>query len=302
MQILVRYGEIGLKSAQVQSGFKSRLKQNLQDVLDAREIDGYIVESEDRIFARVEDEDAADAVIALSMVPGVVSVSPVVEASLSMDDIVETGFEVFEDDRQSSEDTIETFAVSARRAGEHEFTSKDIENELGQRIVDETDLDVDLDDPDLTVSVEVRYKQAYIYTRTVDGVGGLPVNDDNGVVVHMVDRASTVAAYLLMKRGCKVYPVYTGHEPDMLEEDMETLRQFDPNVKLTVMKGTDRDDALEQACGLFDCDVVALSYTAEEIEDLDLPYVDAEILLPVCGMSQDEVLELYADISYVELG
>lgn len=300
MLILIRYGEIGLKSAQVQNKFESVLQQNLQNKLDATDIDGHIVEREGRIFARVDEDVTADAVLALSMVPGVVSVSPVVEAGLSMEEIVDTGYTVFAEER-SINDEVETFAVSARRAGEHEFTSKDIEEELGQRIVDETDLAVDLDDPDLTIYVEARYKNAYVYTRVIEGVGGLPVDDSDRAVILMEDRVSTVAAYLMMKRGCKVYPVYTGHEPDKLEDEMKTLRQFDPEVKLTVMKGKDRDDALEQVCDLFDAGVVVLSYTADEIDDMDLPYLSAEILMPACGMSEEEALEIYADISYVEL-
>lgn len=301
MRILIRYGEIGLKSSQVKTGFVKRLMQNLQHKLDAQDIDGHIVRSEDRIFAAVDEEDSPDAAMTLAQVPGVVSVSPVEEASLNPDDIVETGLTVFKQELASREGAVETFAVSARRAGEHDFTSKDIENRLGQRIVDEHGLEVDLDDPDLTVYVEARYKNTYLYTHIIDGVGGLPVDPRNRVIVLMQDRASTVAAYLLMRRGCAVYPVYTGHEADNLEQDMTILRQFDPDVKLTVMKGADIEDALEQATELFDADTVALGYTAEDIDDMNLPYVSAEVLLPVCGLSQEETLEQYASINYLPI-
>lgn len=297
MKILVRYGEIGLKSSQVQSGFEQQLRRNLQHRLDATDIDGHILESDGRIFADVPEEDAADATLALSMVPGVVSVSPVAECGLDMVDIIETGVSVFEDEFGTGADAA-TFAVDARRAGDHDYTSKDIENELGQAIVDAFDVAVDLDAPDITVSVEARYTTAYLYTRKIAGIGGLPVNDDNRVAVLMTDRASTVAAFLLMKRGCTVYPVYTGHDPDALDRDMDILRQFDPDVKLTVLKGEDGEDALQQVCDLYDIDAVALSYTADEIDGVETPDIPVEALYPVCGMDQDTVLTTYGDIDH----
>ncbi len=297
MLILVRYGEIGLKSAQVQTGFVTRLRRNLQKKLDATNIDGHILEREDRIFAEVSGDDAADAALALSRVPGVVSVSPVVESTLSMDTMIETGTSVFADEYRDRDDN-PSFAVNARRAGEHDYTSKDIENKLGQAIVDEYNTPVNLDTPDITVYVEARYKNAYIYTRRINGIGGLPVNAETPVAVLMTDRAATVAAYLLMKRGCTVYPVYTGHDPDNLEQDMAILRQFDPHVKLTVMKGTDDMKALEQVCDLYDINAIAFSHTADEIDSVERPAIDAAILYPVCGMHHAEVLDTYGSITY----
>lgn len=299
MKILIRYGEIGLKSAQVQTKFRKQLRRNLDHKLKAKDIEGHILETEGRIFAEVEEDDVSDAVIALSTVPGVVSVSPVVTTGLTMDEIEEAALDVLGSELATQEEDDAAFAVRARRAGEHEFSSKDIENKVGQAIVDKYNLDVDLDNPDVTVSIEARYKNAYVSTQKIMGIGGLPVTDRNKVVVLMEDRASTVAAYSLMKRGSKVYPLYTGHEAENLEEDMNILRQFDPDVKLTVMKGKDTTAALEDACSLFEAEAVAFGTTAAELDDIELPDVEAEILLPNCGFDQEAILDQYGEISYV---
>lgn len=304
MRILIRYGEIGLKSAQVQSKLCDRLKESLQNHLDAQDIDGSIIERDDRIFADVEDEAAADAVLALSKVPGVVSVSPVLEAGEAAMDALESkalDAVTHEMESYSEDERPETFAIDARRAGEHEFTSKDIENRVGDAVRKQFGLDVDLDDPDLTVGIEVRYTNTYIYTQTVTGIGGLPKEERKKVVVLMEDRAATVASYRLMKRGCNVFPVYTGHEADKLDEDMDTLRQFDPDVKLTVMKGKDDAEALEAACDIFEANAVALPYTAEELDEMDTPNIDAELLYPNAGMSEETVMDQYAEILYHRL-
>lgn len=298
MLILIRYGEIGLKSSQVRSGFEQRLKDNLAQQLQYRGIDGDIVEHDDRIFADVDTDDAADAALALSNVPGVVSVSPVKTCDLDMDAIVATATDVVQ---HRIDDTTETFAVDARRAGEHDFDSKDIENQAGDSIRTTHDLAVDLDEPDVTVHVEARYTEAYVYTEIVDGVGGLPVNEDNTVVVAMTDRTATVAAYRLLKRGCAVYPVYWGNEPEQLDEDMATLRQFDPATKLTVIDAADRNGAVKQAAALFDVDAVALPVTADDLDDYTPPETDAEVLLPNCGHSTDAVMETYGDIRHAPI-
>lgn len=289
MLILARYGEIGLKSSQVKQRFEQQLVERLDEKLSYVEIEGDVHRSEGRIFADVPEEDVADAAMALSRVPGVVSVSPAVTTSLNLDDIRETAVDLVADCDAA------TFAVDARRAGEHDYTSEDIEAEVGQAIVDRTGMDVDLDNPDVTVYVEARYTTAYLYTEVVDGVGGLPVSDDDRVAVLMENRASTVAAFLLMKRGCTVFPVYTGNDSDRLETEMATLRQFDPDVKLTVMSGEEPGAALARACDLYDCSAAAVGRTAEELGGE--PEVDVELLLPTAGMSDDEIMERYREMS-----
>lgn len=294
MRILVRYGEIGLKSGQVRSRFEERLAENLQRKLDAVGIDGDIVETDGRIFADVAEDDAADAALALSKVPGVVSVSPVAEAGeVAMDAIVDTAVELVEGVEA------DTFAVDARRAGDDKpFTSQDIAEEVGQAVVEEHGLDVDLDEPDVTLGVEARYTTAFCYTETVDGVGGLPVDARDPVAVLLSDRAATVAAFRMLKRGCTVFPVYTGDHPEEVAEELATLRQFDPDVKLTVMDA-EPGAALDRTAELYDCTAVVLPHTADDLGD-ELPDTERELLLPNCGVSTEDVMDEYAEIMYVE--
>lgn len=287
MLILIRYGEIGLKSSQVRTSFIDRLQHNLEQQLQAHAIPGDIVERDDRIFADVHEEDAADAAIAITHVPGVVSASPTVTSPLTLDAMAETALQIVDQDAAS-------FAVDARRAGDHDFTSNDIEDVVGQAIVDAYDIPVDLDDPAETVGIEARYTTAYLYTETVPGVGGLPIDDDDRVAVLMEDRASTVAAYRLMKRGCTVYPVYAGQHPEDLEQDMTTLRQFDPSIKLTVVKDKTPDAALQHCKELYDCDAVAYGHTTDELDATG----NGTVLYPNSGSTEEAILQEYATIMH----
>lgn len=294
MLILVRYGEIGLKSPQVKGKFEERLKKRLEEKLSYRGIEGEILQSEGRIFAEVGEGDAADATIAISRVPGVVSASPVSGTTLELDQMCEKAVEMLEDL------DAESFAVDARRAGEHDYTSKDIEEEVGQAVVDSLGLDVELEEPDVTVHIEARYKKSYLYTEVVEGVGGLPVSEDDRVAVLMEDRASTVAAFRLMKRGCKVFPVYTGVEEEELGPEIEALRQFDPGVKLTVMEGKEAGKALKQVSRIYECQAAAVPNVSDELEEL--PETEEELLLPNSGSSEEEIMEVYRGILPVPAG
>lgn len=285
MHILIRYGEIGVKSSPVRRKFEERLIDRLAEKLDYHGMDGSISKEEGRIFAVVDEAVAADAVLALSRTPGVVSVSPVRQTSLELEDIGQVAVDLME------ERDVDSFAVDARRAGDHDYTSQEIEEDVGSAVQDRYDLAVDLDDPDVTVAIEARYTHAYLSTTVVDGVGGLPVSRESRVAVLMTDRAATVAAFLLMKRGCTVYPVYPGGDGEAVGEELALLRQYDPAVKLTT-QDSGPEEALATVCDLYDCSAAAVPDTTEEIDGEELS-LGVEVLHPNAGMAEDEVLDRY---------
>ena len=164
-----------------------------------------------RIF--VETRDASDAARVIAGVFGVVSTSPVVVVDARMDNILKAGLGLARRDFRPGA----SFAVGARRMGEHDFSSQDIREQLGALILSELgdlDLRVDLGSPVQTVYVEVRNDRAYLFTRSVPGVGGMP-SGTQGVVVCVLSAtlASAMAAYRVMRRGC--IPVFLViEEPD----------------------------------------------------------------------------------------
>ena len=69
-----------------------------------------------------------------------------------------------------------SFKVYTRRAKKsYPITSMEVSAELGGRILDEfPDASVDVHEPDLTLSVEIRDK-IYVYSQTIKGAGGMPI-------------------------------------------------------------------------------------------------------------------------------
>ena len=106
------------------------------------------------------------------------------------------------------------FAVSAHRVGHHAFSSKDIENKLGRMILDaQPKAKVNLDNPEAVVGVEVRDRTYYLCVEEWRGPGGYPVGVEGDVGMFFEGKPEeALAAWLMLKRGCRVHPILTGNE------------------------------------------------------------------------------------------
>lgn len=97
-----------------------------------------------------------------------------------------------------------TFAVRVRRHGQHDWGSLDAERVLGRRLLDRS-AGVDLDDPQVELSVVVLDGRAWVVDRVWDGPGGLPLGtQDKALSLLSGGFDSPVATWLLMRRGSPV--------------------------------------------------------------------------------------------------
>jgi len=92
---------------------------------------------------------------------------------------------------------------------------------------------VDLDNPDVEIFVELRQEKGYVFTDSVKGVGGLPLGP-RAKLVALVSGGidSPVAAWLMMKRGCDIVPLYLNNEPfsdETTRERAMTVSMFSRN-------------------------------------------------------------------------
>jgi len=204
--VIVRHGDIGVKSTHVQSWMEETLASNLGATLSARSVEGHVEQHWGRLFIRTDSPQAAAD--AASTVFGVVSVSPARSVEPTLDSITtalaETARERYHDG---------SFAVQASRAGEHEFTSQDVGRVGGEAIwetvEDRFEPEVDLENPDVLFEVEVRDEEAFVFLDRIDGPGGLPIGTQEPLVALIsggID--SPVAAWQAMKRGSPIIPVY----------------------------------------------------------------------------------------------
>ncbi len=108
-----------------------------------------------------------------------------------------------------------TFRVSAKRTDKRlPLTSMDVERTIGQHLRDTTGKTVDLKHPELTVHIELLTKDAHVSPRKEAGPGGMPV-DVSGTIAVLLSGGidSPVAAYRMMKRGCRAIFVHFSGRP-----------------------------------------------------------------------------------------
>jgi thiamine biosynthesis protein ThiI len=102
--------------------------------------------------------------------------------------------------------TFASFKIATRRAyKQFPLKSEELNRELGAHVVERTHARVSLDQPDVTIHVEVLPREIFFSFGREAGPGGLPVGVSGNVVALLsggID--SPVAANRLMKRGCGV--------------------------------------------------------------------------------------------------
>ena len=234
--IIVRYGELALKSKRVRRRFEQCLIDNIE--LALKGLDHKLTRERGRIFVNVGQVDSA--VKRLTRVPGIVSVSPSVKVDATMDAIRSAAVKVAKRILTPGK----TFAIRTRRVGKHAFSSQDVNIALGTAVLNAVpSVSVDLSAPDREISIEIRDKNAYVFTITVAGVGGLPVGSQGNVVALLsggID--SPVAAYLMMKRGCTVSLIFFDNKPYTDNRARKRaiavtkkLAEFSPKVELMVV-------------------------------------------------------------------
>nr|MDO8081974.1 tRNA uracil 4-sulfurtransferase ThiI [Candidatus Freyarchaeota archaeon] len=210
--VLVRYGELSLKSTPVRSFMENILIRNIKWMLNRKKIPyKSITRERGRIF--LDGDFPRKVCETLSNVFGIVSTSPVLETSTDIDEIVRLSERVAEIIIGPKE----RFAVRARRVGTHKFTSIDVERRVGEAILTKTsnlNTKVSLKQPDKYIFIEVREKKAYVYHEIFDAPGGLPYGSE-GKIVSLFSGGidSPVATWLMMKRGCRVIPIYFDNSP-----------------------------------------------------------------------------------------
>ena len=241
--VLVRHGEIGVKSDQVRRKMEARLAENLEALLADRDVDGSVTRRRNRLFVHTDHPEQATAVATDCF--GVVSASPAssVEPTMAaIKDALAAATRAHYDGGP--------FAVDARRAGPtdaHPFSSDDIGREGGSAVweaIEELGHEpvVDLEDPAFECFVECREDEAYVFLEHREGPGGLPLRTQQPMVALIsggID--SPVAAWESMRRGSPIVPVYVdlGDQggPDHRARAMSTVRhlqRYAPNLDLSV--------------------------------------------------------------------
>ncbi len=250
--MVVRYGEIGTKSRQTRRWFESILVNNIREALVSGGIDFKGIEAKHgRILVRTNrTEEAAEV---LTRVFGIVSLSPAMEVKAELEKINRTALRLFR--RKKRELGVEKprFRVTARRiTKEFPLRSPEVQAKVGEYILENEESEVDLRGYEIEVGVELMDGKAYVYVDRVHAWGGLPIGTQGKVVALLSGPNSAVSAFLMMKRGVEVIPLYVLGS----EEELEAVRglwrklkryAYGSKAELVVAKGEPLQEALKVA-------------------------------------------------------
>ena len=134
-----------------------------------------------------------------------------------------------------------SFRITANRADKRfPIRSDQINREMGQYVKDLTGASVNLTQPELQIFLDVLPKEILVYFEEIRGYGGLPVGV-SGLVAAMLSGGidSPVAAWQLMKRGCRVnfvhfhsYPLVDMSSIEKATELAQYLNRYQYQSKL----------------------------------------------------------------------
>lgn len=219
--VVVHYQEIALKGRN-RPWFIGRLVRNIRTATSDLDVQR-VVTKMGRIEVILGSEEAWEAVAGrLRQVFGIANFSRAALVPLDVDVIANAILQDLGDMQVS------TFRVSARRADKRfPLTSPQIEREVGGRIKEAKGWKVNLDDPEFTIHVEALTGEAFYHFGKEAGPGGMPTGVSGRVVALLsggID--SPVAAYRLMRRGCRVIPVHFHSYPILSRASQEKVREL----------------------------------------------------------------------------
>jgi thiamine biosynthesis protein ThiI len=121
-----------------------------------------------------------------------------------------------------------TFRVSTRRADKRfPLTSMDVDRAIGAHVGALTGKKVDLTHPDLTIHIELLARQSYVSVQKEAGPGGMPTGVSGKVTCLLsggID--SPVAAWRMLKRGCRATFVHFHGRPYVTRASEEKVREI----------------------------------------------------------------------------
>jgi thiamine biosynthesis protein ThiI len=281
---LVRYGELGLKSPKVRRRFERALLRNIEDAFLIEESQCLTDMDWGRIYLDAYDDEIASKI--LIQIFGITSFSKVIECTSQMEDIIKTASEY----SKSILTKNSSFAVRAKRTGEHSFTSHDVAKETGSAILEtnkEKDISVNLTKPDFEIFIEVRHNKAFVFNKKVQGPGGFPMGTQGKVLAIISDKKSVYAAWLMMKRGCNVRLFCLDDET---KNHASVLRNWYSTSKIISGQNKGFDNVLETA-NWIKAEALVFGHSFLEFEKKDKLQIEIPVFYPLIGMNNEEVQE-----------
>ena len=242
--IMVRFGELSTKGKN-KKDFIHTLFLNIKHAL--KEYDVKVESRFDHIYVYLNGNEYAPIIERLQDVSGIQGLSLVARIDNDIEKIKESSLELIKLEEGK------TFKVKVKRSNKKfPLHSEEITRIVAPVILKNTNLKVDVHNPDILLNIEVRDEGTYIFVKTYPGAGGYPLGVA-GKSMHMLSGGidSPVAAYLMMKRGVTVECIHFASPPYTQEAviyklmDLLTkLNRYQPRIRLHIVPFTKIQEAI----------------------------------------------------------
>ena len=252
--ILVKYGEMALKGLNKKT-FEDMLIKNIKRRLKPL---GHFqmtsAQSTTYITPLDEDIDLGEVADRVGKIFGIATYCRACVCEKDFDDICNKSYEYLENVLSCAK----TFKVNAKRSDKaFPMKSPEICMELGGKLLEKfPNLSVDVKNPEVTVTVEIRDENAFVHAENIKGAGGLPVGSSGKAMLLLsggID--SPVAGYMMAKRGIHiaaihyVSPPYTSDRAQLKVEQLcQKLTDYCGGIAFYCVPFTELQEAIKDHC------------------------------------------------------
>ncbi len=237
--IIIRFGEMNTKGKN-KKDFINTLAQSIKKALaNYDDLIDYAVRR-DHIYLYLKQENL-DIIKELKEVSGLYSFSLAKKIDADYDNLLEQSLKYIKQEEGN------TFKIYSHRIDKsYPYISDEINRAVASNVLKNTQLKVDVHHPDILLSIEIRNDGAYLFTKTIKGLGGYPKGTlGKGLMMLSGGIDSPVASYLLIKRGVNLSFIHYASPPytnsgviDKLEDILNELKKYQNKLVLYVIPFT----------------------------------------------------------------
>ncbi len=242
--IMIKYGELTIKKGN-RNFFIKTLYKNIKDKLNDEDI--VIKNDISRMYIEFPEEKESFVLDKMSRIFGIFEYIVAEKVETDFDAISKKVLELIADEK------FDTFKVITKRSYKNfPLSSMEFSAKMGGVILKNLKTKVDVNNPDLTVYVELRCGHSYVYTKPNHGLGGYPVGvQGKGMLLLSGGIDSPVAGYLALKRGIALEAIYFESLPhtslqarEKVLELAKRLSKYTNMVKVHVIPFTEIQEAI----------------------------------------------------------
>lgn len=247
--IMIRFGELSTKGKN-KKDFISLLAINIKHSLKEFPNLDYDIRY-DHIYIILNETPIEPIIEIIKSVSGIHSFSLVYKIESDIEKMKDLCLKI------ANESEGKTFKVNCKRSNKNfPLISDQIVRTIAPVILKNTELRVDVHNPDISLNIEVRDEGTYIFTKTILGAGGYPVGA-GGKILMMLSGGidSPVASYLLIKRGVLIECVHFASPPytndaviDKLKDILKKLNKYQFMIRLHIIPFTKLQTSIYDNC------------------------------------------------------